>query len=54
VVPDNEKRLHIAKQFRSCMLLKGFSYEIFTDFERAIEWLSETSGPYKIKPSTDN
>ncbi len=42
VIPHNEERLRIAKQFHSCMVLKGFSYEIFTDFEKAIEWLSET------------
>ena len=43
VLPDNEERLHVARQFHSCMTLKGFSYEIFTDFEKAIEWLAETS-----------
>ena len=43
VIPDNEERLRIARRFHSCMTLKGFSYEVFTDFEKAIEWLSETS-----------
>ena len=43
VIPANEERLRIARRFHSCMILKGFSYEIFTDFEKAIEWLSETS-----------
>ena len=43
VIPDNEERLRIARQFHSCLNLKGFSYEVFTDFEKAIEWLSETS-----------
>ena len=45
VIPDNEERLRIARRFQSCMTLKGFSYEVFTDFEKAIEWLSETSLP---------
>ncbi len=43
VIPDNEERLRIARRFHSCMALKGFSYEVFTDFEKAIEWLSDTS-----------
>ena len=43
VIPDNEERLRTAKRFHSCMVLKGFSYEIFTDFEKALEWLSDTT-----------
>ena len=43
VIPQNEERLRIAKQFHSCLTLKGFSYEVFTDFEKAIEWLSDIS-----------
>jgi len=41
VIPNHAERLSIAKSFHSCMVLKGFSYEVFTDFEEAIEWLSE-------------
>ena len=43
VIPDDDERLRTARQFQSCMILKGFTYEVFTDFEEAIEWLSETS-----------
>jgi hypothetical protein len=43
VLPDNEERLLIARRFHSCMTIKGFSYEIFTDFEKALEWLSDTT-----------
>ena len=46
VIPDNEERLRTARQFHSCMVLKGFSYEIFTDFEKALEWLSDTTLTY--------
>ena len=46
VIPDNEERLRTARQFHSCMVLKGFSYEIFTDFENALEWLSDTTLAY--------
>ena len=42
VIPDDDERLRTARQFQSCMILKGFTYEVFTDFEEAIEWLSET------------
>lgn len=45
VVPDNDERLRIARQFHSCMVLKGFSYEVFTDFEKTIEWLADTPSP---------
>jgi hypothetical protein len=46
VIPESEERLRIARQFHSCMVLKGFSYEVFTDFEKALEWLSDTSVSY--------
>jgi hypothetical protein len=42
VIPGDEQRLKIARQFQSCMVLKGFSYEVFTDFEKALDWLSDT------------
>lgn len=45
VIPQNEERIRIARQFHSCMVLKGFSYEVFTDFEKAMEWLSDISVP---------
>jgi hypothetical protein len=47
VLPDDEKRLSIAKQFKTSLDLKGFTYEIFTNFEDAINWLSEVTDPNK-------
>ncbi len=41
VVPADEKRLSIAKQFEASLHLQGFSYKVFTSFEEAIDWLSE-------------
>ncbi|HEY3276144.1 MAG TPA: hypothetical protein VGJ94_05955 [Syntrophorhabdaceae bacterium] len=41
VVPDDEKQLSLANQFKACLDIKGFRYEIFTRFEDAIDWLSE-------------
>jgi len=43
VVPNDEARLSIARQFRASLHLQGFSYEIFTNFEEAIGWLSEVT-----------
>ncbi len=41
VVPNDEQRLSIARQFKASLHLQGFEYEIFTNFEDAINWLSE-------------
>ena len=42
IVPDDLERMLIANRFKACMDIQGFEYEIFTDYESAIEWLSET------------
>ena len=41
VIPIDEDRLTIANQVKSCMDIQGFKYEIFDDYENAIEWLSD-------------
>ena len=41
VIPDDKERLSIAHQVKSCMDIQGFEYQIFTDYEDAIEWLSD-------------
>jgi hypothetical protein len=41
VVPEDEERLRVAKLFRACLDLHGFQYQIFTNFEEAVEWLSD-------------
>ncbi len=43
VVPADEKRLSIAKQFEASLNLQGFTYKVFTSFEDAIDWLSEVT-----------
>ena len=43
VIPDDDERLLIAENFKACLDIQGFEYNYFTDFESAIEWLSETS-----------
>jgi len=42
IVPDDQERMIIANRFKACMDIQGFEYEIFTDYESAIEWLSKT------------
>jgi hypothetical protein len=49
VVPGDEKRLSIAKQFKAALDMHGFRYEIFTSFEDAINWLSEITD---VNPSS--
>ncbi len=41
VIPDDKERLSIANQIKFCMDIQGFEYQIFTDYEDAIEWLSD-------------
>jgi len=41
VIPDEKNRLTIANQIKSCMDIQGFQYQIFTDYEKAIDWLSD-------------
>ena len=48
VVPGDERRLSIANQFKACLDLQGFRYEIFTSFEDAIDWLSDIT---ELNPS---
>ena len=41
LLPGDEKRLFLARQLKALMVIKGFQYEIFTNFEEAVEWLSD-------------
>lgn len=43
VVPDDEERLSLARQFEASMQLQGFHFKVFTSFEDAIDWLSEVT-----------
>jgi hypothetical protein len=42
IIPDDPERMTIATRFKACMDIQGFEYEVFTDYESAIEWLSKT------------
>ncbi len=41
VIPDDPERIKRAELFKTGMKAKGFLFDYFTDFEKAIEWLSE-------------
>ncbi len=41
VVPSDAERVSMAEKFEACMKIKKFQYRFFTDFEDAIEWLSD-------------
>ena len=41
IIPADKERVLIAERFQACMQLQHFEYRFFTDFEKAIEWLSE-------------
>ena len=46
LIPHDSQRLVVAERFRACLQIKGFKYDFFTDFESAIEWLSEPGFPF--------
>jgi len=41
VVPDTPERMHTAGFLHGCLDLSGIQYQVFTDFEEAVEWLSD-------------
>jgi len=41
VIPNTEDRLVVARQMKAALISEGFTYNFFTDFESAIEWLSD-------------
>ena len=43
LIHDESERIRIARQLESCMVLKGFTYKVFTDFKAATGWLSKAS-----------
>jgi hypothetical protein len=41
IIPDDPERIKRAKFFKADLTIKGFLFDYFTDFEKAVEWLSE-------------
>lgn len=42
VIPPDEKRYEVSTKMRACLMIMGFQYEVFTDYEEALAWLGET------------
>ncbi|MBC2734150.1 MAG: hypothetical protein HF981_07320 [Desulfobacteraceae bacterium] len=43
LLPDTQERVERANRFKACMVVNGFQFEYFTDYDRAVAWLSEAS-----------
>jgi hypothetical protein len=43
VIPNDTNRTSLAKKFELCMNIKNINYKFFTEFEHAIEWLSDVT-----------
>lgn len=41
IIPEDENRVAIATKAQAAIQIKGIEYKFFTEFEEAIEWLSE-------------
>jgi hypothetical protein len=41
LVPNDTNRISIAKRFEACMAVKQYNYKFFTNFEDALDWLSD-------------
>ncbi len=40
IAPDN-KRLEVANKMKACLVIMGFHYEVFTDYDKALAWLGQ-------------
>ena len=47
VIPNDSERIERGEFLKTHMTVKGFLFDYFTDFEKAIEWLSEIEPLYK-------
>ena len=41
VVAPDEKRLAVANKMKACLVIMGFHYEVFTDYDKALAWLGQ-------------
>ncbi len=53
VIPNDPERIERGEYLKASMKVKGFLFDYFTDYEKAIEWLSETEPLYKELESSD-
>ncbi len=41
VVQADKERYAVANKMKACLVLMGFQYEVFTDYDEALSWLGE-------------
>ncbi|MDJ0888399.1 MAG: hypothetical protein QNI89_13905 [Desulfobacterales bacterium] len=41
VIPPDDKRLEVANKMKACLVIMGFHYEVFTDYDKAVVWLTQ-------------
>lgn len=42
VIPPDEKRYEVTNKMKACLVIMGFEYEVFTDYDEALAWLGNT------------
>lgn len=42
VIPPDEKRYEVTNKMKACLVIMGFQYEVFTDYDEALAWLGDT------------
>lgn len=42
VVSPDKSRHEIASKMKACLVIMGFQYEVFTDYDEALRWLDES------------
>ncbi len=41
VIPPEEERFEVANKMKACLVIMGFHYEVFTDYDQALAWLTQ-------------
>ncbi len=41
VVQPDKERYDVATNMKACLLIMGFQYEVFTDYDEALTWLGD-------------
>ena len=41
VIQPDEERYAVANKMKACLVIMGFQYEVFTDYDAALDWLNE-------------
>ncbi len=42
VVSTDKARYDVASKMKACLVIMGFQYEVFTDYDEALAWLSNS------------